>query len=267
MGCSPRSTWMWSTPPSRPEPVETRGYRVVMSILPHSTPAAVPEGVRPMGEAPFLAPGDQISWHYRKPGWQPGDASTITPVRVVRDDERGLVAWLAPGTLQEGQGTPAGERVRTVPLERRWLEPRSRIIEEWWGNGILRIAPAGAAWSVWLFWSEADGSDWQFAGWYVNLENAHLRTDRDTYSSDHILDVEIEPDGRVHLKDEDELIAAVEQGRLTSEQAAQIERHADAAIASFRDGDWPFAEEWRDWRPDPSWSVPELMGLSDLRTR
>ncbi|MFJ4999371.1 DUF402 domain-containing protein [Microbacterium sp. NPDC088619] len=238
-----------------------------MSILPHSTPAAVPDGVRPMGEAPFLEPGDQIAWHYRKPGWQPGDASTITPMRVVRDDEHGLVAWLAPGTLQEGQGTPAGERVRTVPLDRRWLEPRTRIVEEWWGNGILRIAPAGAAWSVWLFWSDVSGSDWDFAGWYVNLENAHLRTDHDTYSSDHILDVEIEPDGRVHLKDEDELIAAVEQGRLTSEQAAQIERHADAAIESFRDADWPFAEEWREWRPDPSWTVPELTGLSDLRTR
>ena len=71
----------------------------------------------------------------------------------------------------------------------------------------------------------------------------------------------------MHLKDEDELIAAVEQGRLTSEQAAQIERHADAAIASYRDGDWPFAAEWRDWRPDPSWTVPELTGLSDLRPR
>ena len=120
---------------------------------------------------------------------------------------------------------------------------------------------------MWLFWSDVSGAEWQFAGWYVNLENAHLRTDRDTYSSDHILDVEIEPDGRVHLKDEDELIAAVEQGRLTSEQAAQIERHADAAIASYRDGDWPFAAEWRDWRPDPSWTVPELTGLSDLRPR
>lgn len=89
-------------PPSRPGEVESAGYRGVMSILPHSTPAAVPDGVRPLGEGPFLDPGDQISWHYRKPGWQPGDASMITPMRVVRDDERGLVAWLAAGTLQEG---------------------------------------------------------------------------------------------------------------------------------------------------------------------
>lgn len=238
-----------------------------MSILPQSTPAAVPEGARPLGEGPFLAPGAQIDWHYRKPGWQPGEASTITPMRVVRDDERGLVAWLAAGTLQEGQGAPDGQRVRSVPLERRWLEPRTRIVEEWWGNGILRIAPAGAAWSVWLFWSDVTGPEWEFAEWYVNLENAHLRTDHDTYTSDHILDVEIDADGGIHLKDEDEVIAAIEQGRLSAEQAAQIERHADAAIVSFREGDWPFDAEWRDWRPDPTWTVPRLAGLDELSAR
>lgn len=237
-----------------------------MSILPQSTPAAVPEGVRPLGEGPFLAPGAQIDWHYRKPGWQQGEPSTITPMRVVRDDERGLVAWLAAGTLQEGQGAPDGQRVRSVPLDRRWLEPRRRIVEEWWGNGILRIAPAGAAWSVWLFWSDVTGPEWEFAGWYVNLENAHLRTDHDTYTSDHILDVEIDADGGIHLKDEDEVVAAIEQGRLSAEQAAQIERHADAAIASFRAGDWPFDAEWRDWRSDPTWTVPRLAGIDELST-
>lgn len=238
-----------------------------MSILPQSTPAAVPEGARPLGEGPFLAQGEQIDWHYRAPGWQPGDPSTIAPMRVVRDDERGLVAWLAPGTLQEGQGTSTGERVRSVPLERRWLDPRTRIVEEWWGGGILRIAPAGAPWSVWLFWSHPDGEDWRFAGWYVNLENAHLRTDRATYSSDHVLDVEIEPDGSISLKDEDEVVAAIEQGRLTREQAAQIERHADAAIAAFHDGDWAFDDVWVSWRPDPTWSVPVLAGLDALERR
>ena len=236
-----------------------------MSILPQSTPAAVPLGARPMGEGPFLAPGEQIDWHYRAPGWQPGDPSTIAPMRVVRDDERGLVAWLAAGSLTEGQGGPDGRRVRTVPLERRWLDDRTRIVEEWWGSGVLRIAPAGMPWSVWLFWSDTVGDDWEFAGWYVNLENAHERTDHATYSSDHILDVEIGPDGGIRMKDEDELVAAIEQGRLTSEQARQIERHADAAIASFRAGDWPFDEEWLSWRPDASWSVPELAGLAELR--
>lgn len=236
-----------------------------MSILPHSTPAAVPEGARPLGVGPFLAPGDQIDWHYRAPGWQPGDPSTISPMRVVRDDERGLVAWLAPGTLQEAQGTVTGERVRSIPLERRWLDTRTRIVEEWWGGGSLRIAPVGAPWSVCLFWKHADDGDWVFDGWYVNLENAHLRTDRDTYSSDHILDVWIAADRTVHLKDEDEVVAAISQGRLTREQAAQIERHAAAAIESFHQGAWPFDPEWVAWRPDPAWTIPVLSGLDELQ--
>lgn len=236
-----------------------------MSIVPQVTPPTVPDDARPLGAAPFLAPGDQIDWHYRAPGWQHGGPSYIAPMRVVRDDERGLVAWLAAGTLVEGQGGADGRRVRAVPLERRWLEPRIRIVEEWWSNGVLRIAPAGVPWSVWLFWNHTTGEDWEFAGWYVNLENAHLRTDRDTFSSDHVLDVEIEAGGVIHMKDEDELVAAIAQGRLTSGQAAQIERHADAAIASFHAGDWPFDEEWRRWRPEASWDAPELASLAELR--
>jgi len=60
------------------------------------------------------------------------------------------------------------------------------------------------------------------------------------------------------------LLQQPEAGSLA--KAAQIERHADAAIESFHHGDWPFDAEWRDWRPDPSWTPPELSGLSDLRT-
>ena len=39
-----------------------------------------------------------VRWHYRRPGWSAGDAETVTPVTVVRDDAAGLVAWLAVGT-------------------------------------------------------------------------------------------------------------------------------------------------------------------------
>lgn len=214
-----------------------------------------------MGQAPHLAPGAQIDWHYRRPGWEPGVASNIAPMRVVRDDEKGLVAWLAPGTRLEGMGGPDRRRVRTVPLHERWLVERTRIVEDWWGNGVLRIAPAGRPWSVWLFWSDATGADWAFAGWYVNLENAHQRTAAATYSSDHVLDVEISAEGEIALKDEDELIEAVRQGRLTAEEARQIEKHADAAIAAFRADDWPFDRAWTRWRPPASWTIPELAEL------
>lgn len=83
-------------------------------------------------------------------------------------------------------------------------------------------------WSVWLFWSEATDDDWSFAGWYVNLENAHRRANAATYSSDHVLDVEIAADGAIRLKDEDEVEAATEQGRIAPAEAEQIRVHAHA---------------------------------------
>lgn len=239
-------------------------------LVPLVTARTAPDGARPLGRAPFLAPGAQVDWHYRKPGWRDGDASSIAPMRVVRDDERGLVAWLAPGTLLEGMGGPDGRRIRTVPLERRWLEPRTRIVEEWWGNGVLRIAPTATPWSVWLFWAVAGTADdpdaWEFAGWYVNLENAHERVGASTFSSDHVLDVEIGADGTIGLKDEDELVEAIRQGRIAPDEAELIRAHADAAIASFHEGAWPFDPEWTRWRPDGDWTTPRLTDLPPARS-
>lgn len=234
----------------------------MIDIVARATAPTAPKGARELGEGPFLEPGEQIDWHYRRGGWAPGDTSNIAPMRVVREDERGLVAWLALGTRLEIAGGPDGRRLRTVPLAQRWTVERSRIVEEWWGGGVLRIAPAGMPWSVWLFWSPG-GDEWEFAGWYVNLENAHQRFEASTHSTDHVLDVEIESDGEIIMKDEDELVEAIRQGRLSADEGKQIEKHADAAISSFHAGDWPFDLEWTTWRPPSSWTVPELAELPE----
>jgi hypothetical protein len=55
-----------------------------------------PDGARPLGVPPFLEPGDVVMWRDRDHAWQPGRPETASPMRVVRDDESGLVAWLAP---------------------------------------------------------------------------------------------------------------------------------------------------------------------------
>ncbi|MFT4235715.1 MAG: DUF402 domain-containing protein [Microbacterium sp.] len=230
-----------------------------MSITPRIHVQSAPEGAWDLGQEPFLAPGDQIDWHYRRKGWREGDSGNIVPMRVVRDDARGLVAWLAPGTRIEDAGGPNGEHIRFVPLEERWKVQRTRIQERWFGGGILRIAPVGKPWSVWLF---RDGDE--ASGWYVNLESAHLRSGSALYSGDHVLDVWIEPDGTIHMKDEDELVAAVEQGKLTETEADQIRANGEAAIASFQAGDWPFDDEWWHWRPDPQWTTPDLAWIDEL---
>ncbi len=186
----------------------------------------------------FWHPGEHIYWHYRRPRWQPGDAEYIDPVTVVRDDERGLVAWLAPDTEVLKSVLPNGGHPRSAPPEVAFSIGRVSARGRWQGPGILRVAPQGVPWSVWLFWDD----EWTFDGWYVNLEALHRREGRDLYSSDHVLDVWIDAGGGIQMKDEDELEAAVEQGLFTAAEKQQIQDDARAAMRMFRSGGFPFNE-------------------------
>lgn len=202
----------------------------------------------------FWQPGEHIYWHYRRHRWQPGDAEYIDRLTVVRDDDRGLVVWLAPGTEILKSVLPNGRHPRSAPLGVAFSSGRASARGRWQGPGILRIAPSGAPWSVWLFWND----DWTFDGWYVNLEAPHRRDGSDLFSSDHVLDVWVDADGGVQMKDEDELEAAVEQGRYTAAEGQQIEEDARAAVRTLWAEGFPFDEPWPDWRPDPTWERPVL---------
>lgn len=198
--------------------------------------------------------GEHILWHYRRPRWQPGDAEYVAPMTVVRDDDRALVAWLAPGTPVLTSVLPNGEQPRSVPAEVAFSTGRASARGRWKGPGILRIAPTGVPWSVWLFWDD----EWAFEGWYVNLEAVHRREGRHVFSCDHVLDVWIDAHGGVQMKDEDELDAAVEFGLFSAAQKQQIEDDAHAAVRRFQANGFPFDEPWWDWRPSSIWQRPCL---------
>lgn len=233
----------------------------------NSFPAASPHHeAHAAGGPPFLEEGSVVLWRYRGWAWREGAPEDVAPMRVVRDDERGLVAWMPAGVVKKVSRLVSGEELRSVPLAQRWTEgthQRAEAIVPWRGNGVLRIAPAGVPWSVWLFWSPGDGDnapEWCFEGWYVNLESPHLREGASTVSSDHVLDVLISADGAVQMKDEDELEAATQQGRFTEQQAALIRIHAAEAIQAFQDGHWAFDRAWSEWRPGEGDLPPRLPG-------
>jgi len=212
---------------------------------------------RPGGTAPFWEPGETIWWRYRRRTWVPGDPETVHPMRVVRDDHRALIAWLPGGTPILAPTLPNGANVREAPLSEIFTTPRVQGRMLWKGRGTLRMAPTGMPWSVWFFWAE-DGA---FDGWYVNLETPHVRDEHSTYSSDHVLDVVVEPGRTCRLKDEDELEAAVHQGRYTAKEADAIRDEAVRAVAAVARGDFPFGPDhahWWPWRPDPGWPQPQL---------
>lgn len=154
-------------------------------------------------------------------------------------------------------GTPTKEPVRLdgsaitrdVPFEERFaLE--WRLGDGNWGRAqTLLLTPEGAAHSIWLFWSE----DWTFLGWYVNLQQPHERTPVGFDTRDQVLDIWVDPDLSWKWKDEDELEAAVRLGRFTDAEAKAIRAEDERVIE-----EWPFPTGWEDWRPDPSWLIPEL---------
>lgn len=215
---------------------------------------------RPSGGPPYWQPGDQMCWRYRRPGWRTGDPETIHPVTVVRDDAAGLVAWIASGTRVAVPVRPDGVAPREAPIAEMFTAARVQGFTTWWGHGNLRIAPTGRPWSIWLFWLE-DGT---FDGYYVNLEDPHRRDDADVYTSDRVLDVEVEVDRSCSRKDEHELVVAVEQGRYTAEEAAAFA--ADASLVEEIVATWgpPFCDGWDTFRPDPSWPVPDLPDVLDV---
>ena len=75
---------------------------------------------------------------------------------------------------------------------------------------------------------------------------------------DHQLDILVEPNGQWRWKDEDELVACVEDGRLSAEKANVIWAEGRCAVEEIEQGTGPFAEGWQQWRPDPSLPRPVL---------
>jgi predicted RNA-binding protein associated with RNAse of E/G family len=203
---------------------------------------------------PHWSPGETILWRYRRKVSGYVGPETVRPMTVVRDDADGLVAWLSSGAPVLRPVLPDGRELRAVAATEMFRQGRALARDRWRGTGVLKIAPTGMPWSVWLFWEP----DWSFRGWYVNLEDVHERETSSIVTQDHVLDLWVTPDRAVHWKDEDELAAAVETGRWSAAEAERF--RADARAVEQLVGEWaaPFRDGWERWRPDASLPVPAL---------
>lgn len=195
-------------------------------------------------------PGTEITWYFGPPGglmWE-------EPVRVIRDDARGLVAWLPMGTPVRHVARADGRPLRADPAT-LFTAPRAQIQTVWQRTSVLRIVMPGSWWSVWAFF---DGVSGAFQGWYANIEQPHVRDGHGTHTWDHVLDVWVNPDHSHHRKDEDELVLAVEQGRYTPAQADHIRSVAGEIEATIDAWASPFCDGWEHFLPDPAWPLPQL---------
>lgn len=221
-----------------------------LALLESLRRSAYDDPVRPAGSPPFLEPGTVVTWHY-------GHSADV--LRVVRDDERGLVGWLPSGSQRLAATPRDGRPIRDRSLEERAVLAMTRDYEmkvvPWHGPGLLRIAPSAVPWSIWYF-TDGNGS---FEGHYVNLELVHQRPldgSPRVHTRDLILDLWLE-NGETWLKDADELAAGVTAGWCTADQGDAIRAIADRARRELIDPRaWPLGEGWESWRPPVGWDEP-----------
>ncbi|MGA8112493.1 MAG: DUF402 domain-containing protein [Actinocatenispora sp.] len=184
--------------------------------------------------------------------------SQVTPVRVVRHDEDGLLTWLAPGTPLWRLTSPDGP-LRDVPRE-QW--PTRLVPASWSGNGILQWTPPDAAHAVWWFW-RADGSTdvAGFEAWYVNLERHEVCLDDRTAGIDVVdqeLDGVLSADRRWVWKDEESFADKTGHPAFWSAAEAEAVRAEGERVRAVAEaGGAPFDGRWCDFTPAPDWTLPE----------
>jgi hypothetical protein len=181
----------------------------------------------------------------------------VHPARVVSDDDRGLLLWLARGSVVAVEASLDGRSPRDMTFPEWSATQRGTRLTSWRGPGVLRFFPPEADHSVWWFRTD----DGVFKQWYVNLEEHAVRWDDGAVAGidvvDQDLDIVVAPDRTWRWKDEDEFaerLAHPEHYWVSDEAAVWAEGHR--VIKMIEAADFPFDGTWTDFHPDPTWPTP-----------
>jgi hypothetical protein len=201
----------------------------------------------------MFVPGQHIL--YRGPHVDDGGTTgppvicDLKPAVVVEDSERAVILYI-PNRVATLVSRP-------VPAGR----PKP------WGPGEWELAPTGwdrwhalfvhrpGEWrATWVLWTP----EWEFLGWYVNLQEPLWRTRWGFDNRDLQLDIVVGPGRRWRWKDEDDLSRSIACGLISEAKAAATRESADAAIAEIEGGRWPFDDVAVAWRPEADCVMPAL---------
>ncbi|MEH1129085.1 DUF402 domain-containing protein [Micromonospora sp. CPCC 206061] len=186
-----------------------------------------------------------------------GRIGWVRPGRVVSDDERGLLLWIASGTTVVNEVAADGRGMRAMPFT-EWISTSYRLAHGVWaGPPVLKLLPAGASHSVWWFRDD----EGRFKNWYVNLEEPAVRWADDGTAGvdivDQDLDVVVWPDHRWEWKDEEEFVErlAFPEHYWVADEAA-VRAEGERVIKVAEAGEFPFDGSWTDFVPDAAWQPP-----------
>src|SRR2546421_2731504 len=186
-----------------------------------------------------------------------GRVGLVRPGRVISDDERGLLIWVAQRSVVAHEVAEDGRGMRAMPFA-EWTTLAYRLeMGTWNGPGVLMFTPPRTAHSVWWFRTPED----RFAGWYVNLEEPAVRWDDGDVAGidmvDQDLDIWVPPDRSWQWKDEEEFVErlAFPDHYWVSDEAA-VRAEGRRVVKLIEAGEFPFDGTWCDFQPDPQWTVP-----------
>lgn len=191
----------------------------------------------------MLRPGNPALFRFVWP-WK---VFSAIPTTVIEHTPARTVLWIAPETPVKW---PVG---RNLPIPRiargEWIHEDAR-----WFGGRLMISETGTSHSIYVTWDEAG----EFVGWYVNLEDPWRESALGFDSTDHLLDIWVDPDRTWRWKDKDHLAEALAVGLFTTEQANAMRAEGKRVIERIEAWTSPFDENWETWRPAPDWPLPSI---------
>ena len=170
---------------------------------------------------------------------------------VVEDAPERTILYVAPRSPKKRATWSNGQTMR-FPV-RDWLLASAKSSN----RHVLSFAWPDRSHGVLLSWDGDTGE--RFLQWYVNLQTPLRRTAIGFDAIDHLLDVVVESDRSYRFKDDDELEEAVEAGLFTPADVDTFHAERERIVAEIEAKQEPFDDAYLDWKPDPSWGVPELL--------
>jgi len=136
----------------------------------------------------------------------------------------------------------------------------SIVDREWHTNRALRLTPFDAGYSLDHYWrNETD----EFLGYQINLQEPLRRTSVGFDSFDQELDIVVTPGGSWRWKDVDSFEQGVLDGFVSHEDGSAIRELARTLAGQIHE---LIPTGWEDWRPNPTWDLPELPQGWDVLT-